>query len=52
MTDWLDLMLGEIKRRQQEQAAALEELERRRQDPTNSEADASVGVADERAQEK
>lgn len=52
MTDWLDLMLGEIDRRQQEQAAALEELERRRQDPTSNEANASVAGAAERAQEK
>ena len=52
MTDWLDLMLGEIKRRRQEQAAALEELERRRQDPTNSEADASVADTAKRTQEK
>jgi hypothetical protein len=52
MTDWLDLMLGEIDRQRREQAAARAEFERRREDPARNEDDASVEVADERAQEK
>lgn len=52
MTDWLDLMLGEIDRRRQELAAARAELERRREDPARNEVDASVTAATERAQEK
>ncbi len=31
MSEWLDLMLGEIERKKREKEAALEELERRRE---------------------
>lgn len=30
MSEWLDLMLGEIERKKEERKAALEELERRK----------------------
>ena len=39
MSEWLDLMLGEIARKKREKEAALEELERRQQDEDDAQPD-------------
>ena len=36
MSDWLDLMLGEIDRRNREQAAARQELRRRQEEQSDT----------------
>lgn len=43
MSEWLDLMLGEIARKKREKEAALEELERRQRDEDDVQPDPQLG---------